>query len=358
MNGWGKNALGVSLASSLGLVLFPMAVVFAQSQQGHQPVEQTSQSVDLPKEETKLEIPGTSATATGLNDYVIGPEDILNIDVFNVPELSKLVVRVANDGNISLPLIGQVLAAGMTAERLRSELEIRFGRSYLENPQITLYVQEFHARPVSVIGAVERPGLYQLTGPRTLIEVLSTAGGLAKRSSAPAGRFVYVTRLEGFGGLEAVQGMRRVAPDKVEIDIRRLLYSHEDALNIEVKPRDIISVSKADVVYVTGNGVKKPGGYVLEDRDNVTILQALAMAEGLSANAAQSDAHIIRTEPDGSRKMIPFNLKKVLKGSSPDLVLADNDILFIPDSSQKAMLKGGATTVVSTLSWLFIYGRI
>jgi polysaccharide export outer membrane protein len=278
--------------------------------------------------------------------------------VFNVPELSKLVVRVANDGNISLPLIGQVLAAGMTAERLRSELEKRFGESYLESPQISLYVQEFHARPVSVIGAVERPGLYQLTGPRSLIELLSMAGGLAKRGTAPAGRFVYVTRVEGFGDLGGVEGMRRVAPDKLEIDIRRLLYSHEDALNIEVKPRDIISVNKADIVYVTGNGAKRPGGYVLEDRDNVTIMQALAMAEGLSSNAAQADAHIIRTEPDGSKKMIPVNLKKILKGNSPDLLLADNDILFIPDSTQKAMLKGGAATVVSTLSLLFVYGRI
>jgi polysaccharide export outer membrane protein len=358
MSGWGRKTLGVSLACNLGLVLFPVAVVFAQSQQGQQPLAPVLQSVDLPKQETNPEIPGTLAAPTSLADYVIGPEDVLNIDVFNVPELSKLVVRVANDGNISLPLIGRVLAAGMTAEKLRGELENRFGQSYLERPQITLYVQEFHARPVSVIGAVERPGLYQLTGPRTLIEVLSTAGGLAKRSSAPAGRFVYVTRLEGFGDLDAVEGMRRVAPDKVEIDIRRLLYSHEDALNIEVKPRDIISVSKADIVYVTGNGVKKPGGYVLEDRDNVTILQALAMAEGLSPNAAKSDAHIIRTEPDGSRKMIPVNLKKIQKGDSPDLVLDDKDILFVPDSTQKALLKGGATTVVSTLGLLLVYGRL
>jgi polysaccharide export outer membrane protein len=188
--------------------------------------------------------------------------------------------------------------------------------------------------------------------------VLSTAGGLAKRSSAPAGRYVYVTRLEGVGDLHTVEGMRRVAPDKVEIDIRRLLYSHEDTLNIEVKPRDIISVSKAAIVYVTGNGVRKPGGYVLENSDNVTILQALALAEGLSPNAAKSDARIIRTEPDGSRKMIPVNLKKVLKGDSPDLMLADNDILFIPDSTQKAILKGGASTVVSTLSLLVVYGHL
>lgn len=363
----GKRLLGVSMACSLGLVLLPLAELFAQSQQSQQPTESTPQSKAaeptgggsaLLGQETNTEVPQTPGAPAPPTDYVIGPEDVLNIDVFNVPELSKLVARVANDGSITLPLLGQVRASGLTTEQLRNELQSDWGKTYLQDPQVAVFVQEFRARPVSVIGAVEKPGLYQLTAPRTLIEMLSMAGGLGNKLSAPAGKYVYVTRRGEFLDLQIVDGMRLVASDKVEIDLRRLFYSHEDALNIEIKPLDIISVSKADVVYVGGNGVRKPGAFPLEDRGSVTVLQALAMAEGLSPNAAKADARIIHTEPDGSRKMIPVDLKKVEKGKSRDLVLADNDILFVPDSSQKAVLKGGAATIVSTMSWLFIYGRI
>jgi polysaccharide export outer membrane protein len=293
-------------------------------------------------------------SAAPRSDYLIGPEDVLDVEVFSLPELNR-TVRVGNDGTIAVALVGPVKAAGLTTEQLAKELESRWGRQYLENPQVSVFVKDFHGQPVSVIGAVERPGIYQLTGPRSLIEVLSMAGGLAKRSTAPAGRSVYVTRKGGFGGPLAVYGINLVGLDKVEIDLRKLFYSNEDTLNIEIKPLDIISVSKADVVYVTGRGVQKPGGFVLEDRENVTVFQILAMAEGLSANAQKRDARIIRREPNGSRVEIPLNLDKVLRGSSPDPVLQANDILFVPDSTQKAALKRGLEAAIGTVSGALIY---
>jgi polysaccharide export outer membrane protein len=354
---WWAN-YGVLIAVWMGLVFWPSGRLVAQDQRALPLVEPASQAADSPRQELNPAVAATRQPTTRSADYVLGSEDVLNIGVFDVPELSNLVVRIANDGSITLPLIGRVQAAGLTPTQLRTELETDWGKSYLRNPQVTVFLQEFHARPVSVIGAVEKPGLYPLTAPRTLVEMLSLAGGLAKRSTAAAGRFVYVTRKGGFDNLPSVQGLRQVAPDKIEIDLRRLLYSHEDALNVEIKPLDIISVSKADIIYVGGEGVRKAGAFVLEDRDNVTVLQALAMAEGLTPNAAKSDARIIRTDPDGSRTMIPVNLKKVLKGRAPDLALTANDILFVPNSAQRALLKGGATTVVSTLSWLLVYGRI
>ena len=289
------------------------------------------------------------------SDYVIGPEDVLDIDVFNVSELSK-TVRVANDGTISLALLGPVRAAGRTTEQLRKDLEARWAKTYLENPQVTIFVKEFHAQPISIIGAVERPGLYQLTGPRSLIEVLSMAGGLAKRSGSPAGRFVLVTRRDEFGELKPVEGMRRLAPDKVEIDLNKLFYSRQDALNIPIKPLDIVSVTKADIVYVVGD-VKKPGGFVLEDRENLTVLQAVAMAEGLNGTAAKRSARIIRQTPDGTRTEIPVNLGKILSGKSQDMVLAANDILFVPNSAAKSVARRGAEAVVGTLSGIMIYRR-
>jgi polysaccharide export outer membrane protein len=345
------------VACGLGLVLFPCAALLAQDRQDQQVIEPTRQSVDLPQQDAGPSVPPVPEPTVPSTDYVIGPEDVLSIDVFNVPELSRLVVRVANDGTVSLPLLGAVRAAGMSALQLRNELEAVWGKSYLEKPQVAVYVQEFHSRPVSVIGAVEKPGLYQLTGPRTLIEMLSMAGGLAKRSSAPAGRTVYVTRKGGFEDFQPTEGMSLVASDKVEINLRRLLYSHEDALNIEIKPLDVIGVSKADIVYVVGNGARRPGGFVLEDREKITVLQALAMAEGFGPNASKGDARIIRTQADGSREQIPINLNKVLKGKSPDLELVANDILFVPDSSQKAALKRGLDATIATVSGLLIWRR-
>ena len=315
---------------------------------------------DMPSEEPPGTAPSApkgegSAAKMGPN-YLIGPEDILDIEVFNVPELRK-TVRVSNDGTIDLALIGRVKASGRTAEQLRGQLESQYGASYLQNPQITIFVTEFHAQPVSIIGAVEKPGIYQLTGRRNLVEMLSLAGGLAKRSSAPAGRTLYVTRRGGFQKLPAAEGLEVVSPEKIQINIQRLLYSHEEELNIDVLPRDIISVSKADIVYVVG-AVRKPGGFMLEDREMVTVMQALAMAEGFFGSPAKSSARVIRRAPDGSRTEIPVDLKKVLNGKAEDVEMAGNDILFVPDSASKAGLRRGADVAIGTLSGLLIYGRL
>jgi polysaccharide export outer membrane protein len=287
------------------------------------------------------------------SDYVIGPEDVLDISVFGVPELSESV-RVANDGTISLPLLGHVEAAGCTTRQLRQALESRYGEDYLQDPQINIFVKEFHSDPVSVIGAVEKPGLYHLVGPRSLIEVLSMAGGLAKRDSAYAGPTVYVTRKGGFSKLELAEGMRLVAPNKLEINLRKLIYSEQNELDIQIQPLDVISVSKADIIYVIG-AVQKPGGFVLEDRDKVTVLQALALAEGLQGTAAKKHARIIRTSEDGTRVEIPLDIGKVLKGEKEDLDLGANDILFVPGSTGKMALRRGLEATVGTLSGVLIY---
>jgi len=298
--------------------------------------------------------PGNLAQPSGpLADpnYVLGPEDVINIDVFNVPELSKNV-RVANDGMISLPLIGRVQAAGLTAEELRKELADKWGENYLQDPQVTVFINEFKAKPVSVIGAVEKPGLYSLTGQRNLIEVLSMAGGFGKKSTSPAGRTVVITRKSGFKDLQPVDGMHVRGPDQIEVDLNRLLYTRDEALNIEIKPLDIISVSKADVVYVSG-AVKRPGGFVLEDRPSITVLQAITMAEGFTGSAAKGGARILRTNQDGSRTEIPVNLIKIQKGKAEDITLAANDNLYVPESKGKFVGQQATQTGMSALTgWL------
>ena len=292
-----------------------------------------------------------SSSALVAPNYILGPEDVINIEVFNLPELSK-TVRVANDGTVTLPLIGRVQAAGLTTEQLRKELADKWGENYLQDPQVTVFVSEFKAKPVSVIGAVEKPGLYPLTGRRTLIEMLSMAGGFGKRATSAAGRTVLITRKSGFGDLQPVDGMHVRGPDQIEIDLNRLLYTKDEALNIEMKPLDIISVSKADVVYVTG-AVKRPGGFVLEDRPTMTVLQAIAMAEGFTPTSAKKSARILRTNQDGSKTEVPINLSKILSGKGQDTTLAANDILFVPDSTKKIVGQRALDASVSTFSgWL------
>jgi len=362
LNRLSKRLLGICLACTLGLILLPVSRVFSQGQQSQQPTEPSVQpkapdlqedGSALPAQETKAEAPEAPGAPAPPTDYVIGPEDVLGIDVFDVPELSKLVARVANDGSITVPLLGQVHASGLTTQQLREELQSEWGKTYLQNPQVTLFVQEFHARPVSVIGAVDKPGLYYLMGPRTLVEVLALAGGLAKLGTAP-GRTLIVTRRDGFEDVQPSEGLRQVAPDKVEININRLLYSRESGLNIPILPFDTISISKADIVYVVGD-VKRNGGFVLQDQEKITVLQALALAQGLGGTASKGHAMIIRRSPGGSRTEVPLNLGKILKGKSQDVEMAANDILFVPTSTGKAAAKRGAETAISTISGILIY---
>ncbi|HEV2424139.1 MAG TPA: polysaccharide biosynthesis/export family protein [Terriglobia bacterium] len=286
-------------------------------------------------------------------NYVIGPEDVLQIDVFDVPELSKLKVEVGNDGNISVPLLGRVKAAGLTQHQLRDELAEEWGKKYLQDPQVMLTIEEFKSRPVSVVGAVAKPGEYYLTGRRTLVEVLAMAGGPASLGAA-AGKEVMVERPEGFQDLPQVDGLTQTAPDKVSIEMKKLLYSQDTDLNIEIKPFDIVSVSRAGIVYIVG-AVTRPGGYVLDNKDSVSILEALAMAQGVGPNARTSEARIVRRSATGVQTSVAIDLKKVLAGKAPDVTLAANDILFVPNSASKAVGRQTLGTTLGILTGLVIY---
>jgi polysaccharide biosynthesis/export protein len=286
-------------------------------------------------------------------NYVIGPEDELTISVFDVPELKSLAVEVNNDGTITLPLLGPIKAAGLTQGELRDELAAAWGKKYLEHPDVDVSVKVFHSRPVSIVGSVVKPGVYYLTGRRTLVEVLAMAGGLAK-NGADAGKDVSVERAAGFSDLPQDGGIRLIAPDKVSIELKKLLYSEDTKLNIEVRPFDIISVARAGIVYLVG-AFNKPGGYVLDNKDQVSVMEAVAMAQGFGGNARTSQAKIIRRPPSGQPTEIPIDLKKILSGKEPDVELAASDILYVPNSTAKGIAKGTAQSVVGIVSGMVIY---
>lgn len=356
-----RTRLGAAFAVAMALVMAGSACLFGQDVERVAPIPSTSNTSKAYTEKTAQapiaqSTPNANApAATDVSpDYLIGPEDVLQIKVFDVKDLDE-TVRVSNNGTIVIPLLGRVEASGLTADQLRNRLQNELGKNLLQNPQVTVFVKQFHARPVSIVGAVERPGMYQITGPRSLIEMLSMAGGLSTQGTVSPGKTVYITRPEGFANLKMVPGIQKVGPDKVGINIKDLLYTQAKGLNIQIQPHDIIAVSKADIIYVAGNGVRKPGGFVLRDRNSITVIQALAMAEGLAPNAARHNARIIHTQANGSHIDIPINLEKVIKNKAPDPSLAANDILYVPSSRSKAAMKKTTQAIIQTLSGYLIF---
>lgn len=294
-------------------------------------------------------------------DYKLGPEDVITITVFQLPELTE-TVRVENDGTIFVKLLGPVPAAGMTLRQLRDELQVKWGKTYLEDPHVNIFIKQYHARPVSVVGAVAKPGLYQLPGSRTLLQLIAMAGGVNMPGTgtgntvgaAPAGRWVYVTRKGGFADLKPMKGLDFIAKDQIKVDLGLLMYSHDLALDIPIKPFDTVTVSKAGIVYVLG-AVNRPGGFTLEDRDSLTALQALALAEGFAPNPKKSKCEIIHRQPDGGRTEKIIDLGKVMKGKAKDPVLTANDILVVPDSTGRLIGKQGLAMGLGTLTGLVIW---
>jgi polysaccharide export outer membrane protein len=335
---------------------------------------------DYNKRITQLskEIP-SAAASTQHNDYLIGPEDLLEISVLEAPDFNR-VVRVSDDGAISIALLGSIQAAGLTTRELQRVLEDRLRQTYMNDPQVSVFVQEMKSHPVSVIGAVEKPGVYQIRNAKSLIEMLSMAQGLA----ADAGDTVVVVRHPGdptnvtyaalldtgsttSSGAATTQATSKsgsavltASSDSVEegihISLKELLDSSDPSANVMVYPGDTVKVSRAGVVYVVGQ-VHKPGGFLLKTNENISVLQAIALAEGLAPNAKGSEARVFQPTT-GAPKETPINLDKILAGKAPSVFLKPNDVLFVPNSAGKEalhVLEQSTAGIVGALGGAAVY---
>ncbi len=275
-------------------------------------------------------------------DYVIGASDILGIEVFEVPELSR-EVQVNESGYISLPLIPtKIKVAGLTAFQLQDKLaELLQVNGLVSSAQVTVVVKEQHSQPITVVGAVQHPLIIQAVRQVSLLEVLSDAGGIA----GDAGGVVLVTRngtasapidanATNGGGAEAAP------PTTFTINLDELLDSGDARFNIPLQGGDIVSVPRAGIIYVMG-AVQRPGGFVMSnDHQQVTTLKALTLAGGVLSTAKSDHAVILRNNKEtGQRDQIPVNLRAILKLKGQDVALLPNDILFVPDSSGKRALQ-------------------
>jgi polysaccharide export outer membrane protein len=265
-----------------------------------------------------LEANAASAGPDTGTEYRIGPDDVLSITVLQAPELNASV-RVPENGQISLPLIGEVLAAKLTPRELELQIQEQLGARFIRDPHVTVLATEIRSYGVSVVGAVRRPGVLQVRATTSLLEVLSLAGGLAEE----AGDSVIVLRKEAGTG----------SPTSIGIRLKALLGA-DDSANIPVRPGDIVNVQTAHLVYVMG-AVNKPGAFAVRGSDGLTVLRALAYGEGVTALAKRSDAMVLRTSADGQRIEVPVDLESILKGRSPDVALQAQDILFVPVSGAK-----------------------
>lgn len=262
-------------------------------------------------------------------DPTLGPGDTVTLATPDIPELDKRVLSVDADGYADVPLIGRVQAGDLTPTQFAAEVTQRLLHLYL-HPQVSISLVELKSRSVSVLGSVNTPGVQQADGRRKLLEVLSTAGGLR----ADAGPRIEVTRPISSPAFPPVL-MSQTGGNyqTVSITAADLLEGKRPELNFVVQQGDVITVPKARLVYVVGD-VKKSGGFVLGEADNITVLKALALAEGLDATADGAHARILRKDGMAGEGK-PIDLKKLLTGKNADIELRADDVLFVPSSVPK-----------------------
>jgi polysaccharide biosynthesis/export protein len=252
----------------------------------------------------------------------------------------------------------------------------------LNDPVVSIFVEEYHSHTVTVLGAVVRPGLYPVETHTTVLEVISEAGGLlpsagsvvtvAKRGTPEAAAAAATPRAtaapstasvastpNNIAGAESVKNASFEKTPVVlanngnvtRVDLHMLVNGKDPSLNVEVKAGDVVSVGTAPVVYIVG-AVTRPGAFAIEgDKSEITVLQALSLVEGLTSVAASSKAVIVRDSAEKNREEIPINISKVMSGKATDQYLTADDILFVPESGRKKTMQRAGQAAVGAAQY-------
>ena len=295
-----------------------------------------------------------SAPPESSSQYVLGPADQLKISVLGVDELADKTVRITPSGDIDLPIAGRVHADGLTLEALKSRLTEQLSKSLIK-PQVTIEIVDYGSQPVSIMGAVNHPGVHQLGGQKTLAEVLSLADGLRP----DAGPHVTITREIRYGAIP----LRNAWPDPTgkysvaSVELKDLMAGTDPADNIVIFPHDVITIPTAELIFVIGD-VKKPGELTLKDHSTMSVLQAVSMAGGYGPTPAPQRAKIVRVSPGSSQRTeIPVDLRKIMAGKSEDMVMRANDILVVPDNTLKKAGNRALEAAVQAATGVLIWSR-
>lgn len=344
---------------STAVVLIAGAIAPAFSQAPAQPQKSlerrgpdlTAQPVQPAQAPAAAAQPAKKETKEAPSDYILGADDQISLWTPEAEELNGKTLRVEGNGNITIPLIGTLKASGLTAPQLSAEVSKKLEKYYVK-PQVVISVTEYKSQPVSVFGAVNNPGVQQVQGRKSLVEVLSAAGGPRQ----DAGPTVFITRQAEWGTLP-LEGATTDPSGRfstAEVDLKAVTSSERPQDNIAVKPNDVISVPPAKLVYVIGE-VERGGGFVLTQRQGMSVIQALSMAGGMKSTASPSKARILRKDESGPKEGKPIDLTAMLKGKEPDFELRPDDILWVPDSRSKKAGIRAAEAVLQTVTGVAIW---
>lgn len=245
----------------------------------------------------------TSARAM---DYIVGEGDVLKITVYDHDDLTT-TVRVGGEGIVQIPLVGQIKVDGLSVDQVAAKLSKLFADGFIVNPQVSVFIDEFRSKRTIILGHVLKPGLYELSGPTTFLELISKAGGLTQDAGDTA---VIKRKAYSPGGEESV----------ITIDLKKLVEQGDTSLNTSIMDGDSIYVNKAGVFFVTGE-VKKPDSY--KASQDTTVIKAITMAGGFTDKASATNVKIIR-KIDGKEKVIE-------KAKMDEQILA-NDVIVVPES--------------------------
>jgi polysaccharide biosynthesis/export protein len=314
--------------TTLAFLTLPLPYGLAQDRVG------SSEIRPVPPSTAQTE-PTAARSAGSPHDLLIGAGDLLEVSLYGMPDF-KTDVRVNSGGEISLPMIGTVPVAGLSVEQAETLVAHKLTEKGLFNdPHVTVFEKEYATQGISVLGEVQKPGIYPLLGSRKLYDAISAAGGTTPK----AGRYVLITRRNDPQHSVRVPLMTG-APESMEN-------------NVTVEPGDTILISKAGVVYVVGD-VHQPGGFVMENGNDITVLKAIALAQGTNPNAALNGARLIRKTPGGPQD-VPLALKQILAAKAPDVQLQADDVVFVPGSAGKGAAKRGAEAILQMATGIAIW---
>ncbi len=277
--------------------------------------------------------------------YTLGANDQILIRAPQAEELDQKPFRIDAEGFLTLPVIGRVRAAGVTVEALEAELTKRLAE-FVRNPQVSISLVQFRSDPVFFVGAFRNPGIYPLQGNRTLVEMLTGVGGLLPN----ANRRIRVSRRSEYGRIDlpgVVDNPERKV-SYIEISLESLTQDINPAADIVLQPYDIISVDRAERIYVSGS-VLRAGAIELAERDSVSVSQALSEAGGLAPTASQK-IRVLRPVLGTSRRAeIVLDLKRIEKGEDVDFPLQPNDVVMVPRAGGRAFLANLSTAGLTAI---------
>jgi polysaccharide export outer membrane protein len=267
---------------------------------------------------------GEAATGN-LPMQTIGANDLIAISVYDAPELTR-TARVSAEGFIRVPMLhDKIRAVGLMPSDLELSIaEALIAEQVLVEPIVTITIAEYHSRPISIMGSVKKPVTFQATAPVTLLDALARAEGL----TIEAGPIILLTRFQAGGDNGPSASVQRIPVDA-------LINNANSEMNVTLTGGEEILVPAMGRVFVTGN-VRKPGAFSLREGGEGTVLQMLALAEGLAPFPAKL-AYIYRRAADGSRTELPIELESILKRKRPDVMVLPDDIFYVPDNKTRRL---------------------